>query len=159
MSGGLSFYLLDGWKAHSGSSQLQATKPKMAQRGPIVRSTRHSAEPLQHIQRTTSSCRFAPLLDRTDIKTSPRHNIDGIRLCPLRYARVSPFVCLSTPSGARLICRPDPNCGAQTPSLRRGVPVLPARVPCSVCGTKRVYRPSEVFIGNPPRIWKQEAMG
>ena len=51
------------------------------------------------------------------------------------------------------------SCGAQTPSLTKGVPVLPARVPCSVCGTKRVYRPSEVFIGNPPRIWKQGAMG
>jgi hypothetical protein len=32
-------------------------------------------------------------------------------------------------------------------------------MPGSVCGTKRVYRPSEVFIGSPPRIWKQEAMG
>jgi hypothetical protein len=50
-------------------------------------------------------------------------------------------------------------CGAKTPSLTRGVPVLPARVFCSVCGTKRVYRPSEVFIGNPPRIWKREALG
>src|SRR5246500_3761170 len=40
-------------------------------------------------------------------------------------------------------------CGAQTPSLSRGVPILPARVPCSVCGTRQVYRPSEVFIGFP----------
>jgi hypothetical protein len=39
------------------------------------------------------------------------------------------------------------SCGAQTPNLTKGVPVLPTPVPCKVCGTKRVYRPSEVFIG------------
>ena len=32
------------------------------------------------------------------------------------------------------------------PSLTRGVPVLPAKVPCSVCGARQVYRPSEVYI-------------
>jgi hypothetical protein len=49
-------------------------------------------------------------------------------------------------------------CGAQTPSLTKGVPALPARVPCSVCGTRQVYRPSEVFIGSLPQIWKGEAL-
>ena len=47
-------------------------------------------------------------------------------------------------------------CGAQIPSLTKGVPVLPARVPCGVCGTRQVYRPSEVFIGSLPQIWKHE---
>jgi hypothetical protein len=49
-------------------------------------------------------------------------------------------------------------CGAQTPSLTKGVPVLPARVPCVVCGTKQVYRPCEVFIGSLPQVWKGEAV-
>jgi len=49
-------------------------------------------------------------------------------------------------------------CGAQTPSLTRGVPVLPARVPCSVCGARQVYRPSEVFIGSLPQVWKGQAL-
>src|ERR1700757_388276 len=46
-------------------------------------------------------------------------------------------------------------CGAQTPSLTRGVPILPARVPCSVCGARQVYRPSEVFFGSVPQVWKR----
>jgi hypothetical protein len=50
------------------------------------------------------------------------------------------------------------SCGAQTPSLTKGVPVLPAKVPCVVCGTKQVYRPSEVFIGSMPQVWKGEAV-
>ena len=49
-------------------------------------------------------------------------------------------------------------CGAQTPSLTRGVPVLPSRVPCSVCGARQVYRPSEVFIGSLPQVWKGQAL-
>jgi hypothetical protein len=49
-------------------------------------------------------------------------------------------------------------CGAQTPSLTKGIPVLPAKVPCVVCGTKQVYRPSEVFIGSLPQVWKGEAV-
>jgi hypothetical protein len=49
-------------------------------------------------------------------------------------------------------------CGAQTSSLTRGIPILPARVSCSVCGTKQIYRPSEVFIGALPQIWKGEAL-
>jgi hypothetical protein len=36
--------------------------------------------------------------------------------------------------------------------------ILPARVPCTVCGTRQVYRPSEVFIGSLPQIWKGEAL-
>ena len=32
-------------------------------------------------------------------------------------------------------------CGAQTPSLTRGVPVLPAQVPCTVCGRGRFIGP------------------
>jgi hypothetical protein len=50
------------------------------------------------------------------------------------------------------------SCGAQTASLTKGIPVLPARVPCSVCGIKQVYRPSEVYIGSLRQIWKGEAL-
>jgi hypothetical protein len=32
--------------------------------------------------------------------------------------------------------------------------MLPTPVLCSVCGAKRAYRPSEVFIGTVQRIWK-----
>jgi hypothetical protein len=39
-----------------------------------------------------------------------------------------------------------------------GVPVLAARVPCSVCGARQVYRPSEVFFGSLPQVWKGEAL-
>ena len=49
-------------------------------------------------------------------------------------------------------------CGAKAPSLTRGVPVLPVRVPCSVCGARQVYRPSEVFFGSLPQVWKGEAL-
>ncbi len=49
-------------------------------------------------------------------------------------------------------------CGAKTPSLTRGVPVLPARVPCGVCGARQVYRPSEVFIGSLSQVWKGQAL-
>jgi hypothetical protein len=33
-----------------------------------------------------------------------------------------------------------------------------ARVPCSVCGARQVYRPSEVFIGSLPQVWKGQAL-
>jgi hypothetical protein len=45
-------------------------------------------------------------------------------------------------------------CQASIPSLTRGRPMLPTPVLCSVCGAKRAYRPSEVFIGTVRRIWK-----
>jgi hypothetical protein len=57
---------------------------------------------------------------------------------------------------------PSPN---QTQSLwstnahprQGGFPSFQPR-PCSVCGTEQVYRPSEVFIGSLPQIWKGEAL-
>jgi Zn finger protein HypA/HybF involved in hydrogenase expression len=49
------------------------------------------------------------------------------------------------------------DCSATIPSLTRGVPSLPFRVQCNVCGSRRAYRPSEVFIACLPRIWKGAA--
>jgi hypothetical protein len=85
---------------------------------------------------------------------------------PQRSRAYSPFVCLSTP--CPLGCRnasPHPNTPTagqnakaepKPPSPTRGVPVLPAKVPCTVCGARQVYRPSEVFVGSLPRVWKRE---
>jgi hypothetical protein len=78
---------------------------------------------------------------------------------------LSPFVCPFTSYRATLpVCESffvnvkrssgGKVCQASIPSLTRGRPMLPTPVLCSVCGAKRAYRPSEVFIGTVRRIWK-----
>jgi hypothetical protein len=69
------------------------------------------------------------------------------------------FFCSPILSGMPVIPRLESlirckECGAATPSLTRGIPVLPVRVLCTVCNSKRAYRPSEVFIGRLRRVWR-----
>jgi hypothetical protein len=52
----------------------------------------------------------------------------------------------SSPSSAAGV-GPLRSISAAIPSLTRGRPILSTDVLCNVCGPKRAYRPSEIFIG------------
>jgi hypothetical protein len=47
------------------------------------------------------------------------------------------------------------DCGVSVPCDAREWPSLPVVVISPACGSKRAYRPSEVFLGTPLQIWKR----
>jgi hypothetical protein len=68
-----------------------------------------------------------------------------------RYAFIHAFI--QSPKGTPLVHCKD--CGVSVPCDAREWPSLPVVVICPACGSKRAYRPSEVFLGTPLQIWKR----